>query len=170
MKFLESPDKTKSLRLFYALWPDETTRAALARLQIPIRGRKTRYRNLHLTLAFLGEQPSALVRVLHEILTRLPTAQIPMVLDQVGYFPKKQIAWAGMHPVPDALADLQQQLVKALAQQGIICSPDFKPHVTLARHAQAPDDFHFPPIQWIAKQIVLVHSTRDAEGIFYRVL
>ena len=46
--------KTETLRLFFALWPDDPTRSALAQLQTPIRGRITPYEHLHLTLAFLG--------------------------------------------------------------------------------------------------------------------
>lgn len=163
-------DTTGSLRLFYALWPDDATRAALAQLQTTIRGRKTRYQNLHMTLAFLGEQPSKLLPALKEILADLPHAEIPLVLDRIGYFTKKRIAWAGMHQVPDALIRLAQLLAAELAQQGISCSSVFQPHVTLARDAQAPAEISFAPIRWAANRIVLVQSTTDAEGVCYRVL
>lgn len=163
-------DKTRSLRLFYALWPDDATRAALAQLQTTMRGRKTRYQNLHMTLAFLGEQPSTLLPVLKEILTDLPREEIPLVLDRIGYFTKKRIAWAGMHQVPDTLISLPERLAAELAKHGISCPSDFKPHVTLARDAQAPADIPFAPIRWAANKIVLVQSTTDADGVCYRVL
>ena len=51
----------ENLRLFYALWPDQATRAALMRLQSGLAGRRIAPGNLHLTLAFLGMQPSALL-------------------------------------------------------------------------------------------------------------
>ena len=161
---------TDSLRLFYALWPDDATRTALAQLQSTMRGRKTRRQNLHLTLAFLGEQPSSLLPVLHEILTDLPHAEIPLVLDRIGYFRQKRIAWAGMHQVPDALIRLAQRLAAGLAQHGINSPSDFKPHITLARNAEAPDDIPFAAIHWTANQIVLVQSTMDADGVCYRVV
>src|SRR5437667_76833 len=53
---MRDPQQRK-LRLFYALWPDAATRAALTRLQLAVRGRNMRPENFHLTLAFLGEQP-----------------------------------------------------------------------------------------------------------------
>ena len=49
------------LRLFFALWPDSRTRAAIAALagQVAAQtgGRATAPDNVHLTLAFLGAQP-----------------------------------------------------------------------------------------------------------------
>jgi 2'-5' RNA ligase len=166
------PDTTQSLRLFYALWPDDVTRAALANLQVAISGRRTPYENLHLTLAFLGQQPAALLPALREILTDLPKANMTLVLDRIGYFTKSRIAWVGMHAAPHALFDLQRQLMSKLAQQNIIAdtrSP-FRPHVTLARNAAAPADTPFLPIHWHATDICLVESSLEADRARYRVI
>ena len=52
-------------RLFLALWPDPATAAALAVLARDVaehaHGKATPPENIHLTLAFLGNQPSAIV-------------------------------------------------------------------------------------------------------------
>ena len=101
----------QSLRLFYALWPDDTVRAALANLQTVVSGRKTPYENLHLTLAFLGEQPAASLAVLEKILADLAVPEMKLTLDRIGYFKQSRIAWAGMHAVPDELFKLQRQLL-----------------------------------------------------------
>lgn len=163
---------TQSLRLFYALWPDDASRAALAKLQIAVHGRKTRYENLHLTLAFLDQQPVALLPELQEILGDLPEKALTLELDRIGYFTKSRIAWAGMHVVPDALFDLQRDLMNRLAQKNIVADTRsvFRPHVTLARDAAVPVDTPFQPVRWHATEICLVASTLDKDGVSYRVI
>src|SRR5438045_2993707 len=89
-----------SLRLFYALWPDETVRDALSALQAPLQGRRTQRANLHLTLAFLGMQPASLLPVLQGILQQLPQADIALTIDHSGHFAQRRIAWAGMWQIP----------------------------------------------------------------------
>lgn len=164
-----SPEK---LRLFYALWPDQATRSALMRLQSAVRGRPTTSENLHLTLAFLGMQSSALLPQLEHILSQLASPTIELVLDHLGYFPKHRIAWAGMQQLPEPLEILQQALITALQQQQISFDQQsrFKPHITLARAAQLPADTTCAPIIWRADHIALVQSTTHADGPQYRVL
>jgi 2'-5' RNA ligase len=165
-------DKTESLRLFYALWPDDATRAALAGLQTRVKGRRTRYDNLHITLAFLGEQPVTLLPDLKQILTELPEPDIALVLDQFGHFKRPRIAWAGMSAVPEALNALHHDLMEALERHHIVVArhTSFRPHVTLARDAPPPDDFPFDAIHWRARQIALVQSKTGRDGVDYRVL
>lgn len=159
-------------RLFFALWPDDATRDALASLQMRVNGRRMRRENLHLTLAFLGEQPDAVVATLTGILNDLPGARLSLELDRLGYFPRQRIVWAGTHHAPDALLALHRQLATALRQAGIHFDGDrsFMPHVTLARNAEQPEDIPFVPISWNAGTIVLAESTTRAEGVFYGVL
>lgn len=165
-------DTTQSLRLFYALWPDDVTRAALANLQVAISGRRTRHENLHLTLAFLGQQPAAVLPVLQKILAILPQADMMLELDRIGYFTKSRIAWAGMHAAPQGLFDLRRQLMSELAQQDIVADTQsaFRPHVTLARSAAVPTDRAFQSIRWHATEICLVESSVEADTLRYRVL
>lgn len=162
----------ESLRLFYALWPDDPTRSALLRLQQSIQGRKIPYGNLHITLAFLGQQTSDQLPVLKEILTHLPSTSLTLILDRIGYFSKNRIAWAGVHEVPEALASLQQHLAQVLTEKGISFDSQlkFKPHITLARDAAPPPDTTFTPIAWQADQVALVQSVTKQEGSTYQVL
>jgi 2'-5' RNA ligase len=165
-------DTTESLRLFYALWPDDATRAALADLQSRVEGRRTHYANLHITLAFLGEQPVTLLPELKQILTELPRPDIALVLDRVGYFNRPRIAWAGMSAVPEALNALHHDLTEALVRHRIVAAKhtSFRPHVTLARDAPPPDDFPFDAIHWRARQMALIQSKAGPDGVGYRVL
>lgn len=162
----------ENLRLFYALWPDQATRSALMHLQSGLTGRSIPPGNLHLTLAFLGMQPSTLLPQLEHILSQLASPVIELVLDRLGYFPKHKIAWSGMQQAPESLATLQQQLTAALLQQQIRFDQQsgFKPHITLARAAQLPAGTTCPPIIWRADHIALVQSTTHADGPQYRVL
>lgn len=162
----------QALRLFYALWPDDLTRGELVRLQQALQGRKIPYGNLHITLAFLGQQPTEQLPVLQDILMHLPSASMTLTLDRVGYFSRNRIAWAGMHEVPATLLGLQQHLTQALAQRGIAFDSQlkFKPHITLARDAEAPPDAVFTPIAWKADQVALVQSEMKQGGSSYQVL
>ncbi len=163
---------SQSMRLFYALWPDDATRSALQRLQMLVDGRHTRYSNLHVTLAFLGEQPVAHLPVLKAILAGLPRTEILLQIDRLGYFPKSRIAWAGTHAVPDSLLALQASLTQALQQHeiGFDQKATFTPHVTLSRDAGVPLDRPFHPIIWPAEQVALVQSMQQGGVLAYQVL
>lgn len=164
--------ENKSLRLFYALWPDDATRAALMDVQAPLAGRKTRYENLHMTLAFLGQQPADLLPALTAILAKLPRQSIPLTIDRIGYFTQKKIAWAGMHETSPALTDLNRHLLEALAQNKVAFSSasEFRPHVTLARDADAPEELPFQPFAWTCRHVALVESSNRVDGVHYQVL
>lgn len=167
----EHADPT-SLRLFYALRPDAATRTALGALQNGMAGRPTQPDNLHLTLAFLGQQPAAALPLLQALLAALPAAPLAFSLNRSGYFVRHRIAWIGPDPAPAALLDLQQQLVQALAHQPIHYEAPtrFMPHVTLARNTAAAPEPVATPIAWRSSQIVLLRSETLAQGARYQVL
>lgn len=158
------------MRVFYALWPDDATRAALVRLQTGIHGRIVRSENLHLTLAFLGEQPAESLPALQDVLLHLPPSAFTVTLDCYGFFAKLRIAWVGMRETLPSLITLQQELTARLAAMGHPPETNFKPHVTLARESRPIDGAPQPPIVWRARCVALMHSTHDANGTVYRVL
>jgi 2'-5' RNA ligase len=162
----------RSHRLFYALWPDDRTRHALMELQAPLQGRKVRFANLHLTLAFLGQQPHETLAALKGVLADLRRISIPLAIDRIGYFTRSKIAWAGMHETPPQLISLQREVAVALAKRQITLdgAAAFRPHITLARDAPPPEDLPFTPFTWKATQVALVESTNQADGVHYRVL
>jgi 2'-5' RNA ligase len=169
---MSSDPQEAGLRLFFALWPDPETRAALAALQQRIKGRKTLYGNLHVTLAFQGMQSATLLPLLRQILAGLPPPDLTLDIDRIGYFARRRIAWAGSHQPPDTLLTLQRSLTEALLQHHVAFDnrPSFTPHITLARDAAPPSDFPFDPIRWHAGHVALVQSSTLAEGAAYRVL
>lgn len=165
----------RSLRLFYALWPDAGVRDALAQLQQPLAGRQMHREDLHLTLAFLGAQPAALLPELLAILAALPQPDLTLRLDCIGYFSSSHIAWVGMRSTPVALVAWRDALLAQLARHGIdgAARGAFTPHVTLARNAARPDAIAIEAIAWHACRCVLVESMpslAQENGARYRVL
>lgn len=160
------------LRLFYALWPDESTRMKLAALQQQVSGRKMRAENLHLTLAFLGNQPHTLLPILEEILQQLPLQRLQIDIDRLDYFSKPRIAWAGPKAAPAALFTLQSDLMLALEKAQIQLKPiaGFRPHITLTRDAPPPLAAEIQAIRWEATEMALLQSVSSSQGPQYHVL
>lgn len=166
--------KQPILRLFYALWPDTATRAALQHLQqaLPLNGRPVPADNLHITLAFLGEQADAFLPVLESILKRLPSPEFQLSLDKLGYFKGSRTAWIGMQTPPLALMELQADLERALKSEAItyVASGKFTPHVTLARSAAPLSAVVVRPLRWESAQLALVRSVLLPDGSRYEVI
>lgn len=162
-----------SARLFYALWPDPGTRAALIALQQQVQGRLVHRADLHLTLAFLGQQPLSALPLLKDVLAHLPPGALPLTLDRAGYFARNRIAWAGMHATPPALLELYERVKIGLAEREIAWKEDtraYKPHITLARDAGVQQDMVFTPIEWEADEVALVLSESNPSGARYRIV
>ncbi|MDQ4626623.1 RNA 2',3'-cyclic phosphodiesterase [Janthinobacterium lividum] len=165
-----SPD-THCPRLFYALWPDAATRAALAAWQARLDGKPVRPDKLHLTLAFLGQRPASELPALLDILAHLPARPMPLLFDHASHFPKLALAWAALAQPSPALLDLRAACMHGLMEQGL--APRFEhdrftPHVTLARQAPPPASQDFAPIAWQADELVLVESFKSSGD--YRIL
>ena len=151
-------------KLFFALWPDEDVRQDLVRLQQPVRGRLIPPEKLHLTMAFLGQQPAAALPVLLDILHATHVPPLQLTVDCYGYFKRPQIAWAGMSAVPAGLLAAQGELMSRLEAAGFSAAThgEFKPHITLAREAkEAPAEFSGVPVVWNVQGLVLVESMPD---------
>ncbi|WP_157814694.1 RNA 2',3'-cyclic phosphodiesterase [Janthinobacterium sp. 64] len=165
-----SPD-THCPRLFYALWPDATTRAALLAWQARLQGKPVRAEKLHLTLAFLGQRPASELPALLDILEQLPARAMPLLFDHASHFAQLALAWAALAQPSPALLDLRAACMRNLAEQDL--APRFEhdrftPHVTLARQAPPPTDQDFAPIAWLADELVLVESLKSSGD--YRIL
>jgi RNA 2',3'-cyclic 3'-phosphodiesterase len=164
------------IRLFFALWPDESTRAAIAACARTVvaqtGGREVVAKNLHLTLAFLGERPRSIVRELRASAARIPVTPMHLRLDDVGCWRKTGIAWLAMSALCPELPALHERLLTALAPLGIaIDEGRFVPHITLARRIVSRVALLLPkPIVWEAKSFALVASELGDAGARYHVL
>jgi 2'-5' RNA ligase len=161
----------KAHRLFFALVPDERVRAEVARIQsgLGAAGRAVPPPNFHVTLAFLGLQPTAVIPEICALAGRLQLEPCRVVMDEVGRFPRAGVMWLGASTLPDPLRRFQQDLLAALEAAEIGHDP--KPwtfHLTLYRRLRKP----FPTlpsvaIEWAISGFDLVESAAARKGVEY---
>lgn len=124
------------MRAFVAIPVPDAVAVSLAVLQARLPcGRRVPRENLHLTLAFLDDQPEPALEELHGELEDLRAAGFDLTLAGLGVFggDRPRALYADVVPNP-ALADLQRAITGAVRRAGMQ-SPRrrFHPHVTLAR-------------------------------------
>lgn len=161
-------------RLFFALWPDDALRRSLARWSRAAHavagGRMTQPRNLHMTLAFLGETDAALMPALREVAAAAAVEPCVLTLDRCAWWKHNRIVWAGGE-APPALLDAVAGLRAGLDAAGISFDRKaFVPHVTLLRKASAAELPQFEPLAWPIGGLALVASEHDAGGPVYRIV
>jgi RNA 2',3'-cyclic 3'-phosphodiesterase len=165
------------MRAFVAAWPDAATRAALAELQQTMAprlapARPMQPRNLHLTLAFIGEIESSTAAIVAAAIEVAVQGNVPLAwkIDRTGCFERARVVWAGAAATPSlaAAAERVRGCLDRLAV-GYDRKP-FVPHVTLYRDARrfvaaGPID---EPIDWHTELIALHAAARDDDGPCYR--
>ncbi|NJD24338.1 MAG: RNA 2',3'-cyclic phosphodiesterase [Betaproteobacteria bacterium] len=166
----------ETARVFFALWPLASLAAELsaiaARWAQSAGGRATRRDTIHLTLAFLGDVPTARLGALRRAAERVRGESFDLTLNRAGVWRHNRIAWVGADTVPPALAGLAGSLAGELAAAGFaVADPGrrFVPHVTLVRKvldltSVAPP---FAPLLWRCDRFVLVRSRLSAKGSDY---
>lgn len=128
--------------------------------------------NLHLTLAFLGRADGSAVG---SALKGLVVPQMHLQLATVGAFPSRRAArvlWIGVEGDVGTLSALAKEVTRRLAP----CAPEmdsktFHPHVTVARYRlprRLPPLLPFPPIDFEAREAILMESMVGSEGAVYR--
>jgi 2'-5' RNA ligase len=168
-------------RLFFALWPDEAARGALAEAAREAvgacGGRAVPAQSLHATLAFLGSVPERRLGELGEIARRIaeafaPESRVILRFDELAHWvgPKILIArCAAESRAARALADVLKRDTRAAG-----FAPDLKPfhaHVTLARKvARAPAVPMTQPVSWTFDGFALIESRTAAVGAAYSVV
>ena len=155
-------------RLFFALWPDEPMRQALAHATRKAArasgGRPVPAHNLHVTLAFLGSVPERRLPELGEIArvaapqsefasasapsglqspvresADSPGGSLELVFDRLEHWRAAQLLCALPAESPALIAALARRLQDRLAASGF--APDlkpFRPHVTVVRKVSRP--------------------------------
>lgn len=163
-------------RLFFALWPDDDTRSALARLARSrlgsASGRLVPGENLHLTLVFIGSVDGDFRACAECAAEGLAVPSFAMEFVRIGYWPRPRVLWSAPHGTPDALAGLASTLSSALVQCGHEpASRPFHAHITLARKLRGPvSEAVHTPVRWPVSEFHLVESETLPEGARYRRL
>jgi 2'-5' RNA ligase len=166
----ERPDRH---RVFFALWPDDATRAAISRATraavASSGGRPVAKGRLHLTVAFLGELTAAGLEVARAV-PPIDVGPFDLALDAVGVWPESKILWLAPTALPAALEELEGRLWDALVERGFRGGDrDYRPHVTLARRAR-PADYAVEPVGFPVRDLALVESFPDGRNVHYEVL
>lgn len=170
-----SPDKPDTLRLFFALWPDDATRDVLNRtgkwLHQHWGGRRMRTDTLHLTLAFLGSTPVDRLDTLFACADGIQSDAFELTLDQPGYWRHNRIGWLGASETPLPHLELVGVLNASLQEKGFpVDTRPQVPHVTLLRNSAGGEVPKCTPVRWAASDFVLVASRTEPSGAQYEVI
>lgn len=166
------------MRLFIAIELDPPIRRAAYELALELResvaGRAVREDNMHLTLAFLGEQPGGRLGALRKCMERAAAGSFGLELGNVGRFRRSggDVWWLGVRLSPE-LRELQARLCSELRSAGFETEErPFRPHITLLRQAggDAPRTPDFPPLEQRVERMTLFESMRERGVLVYRPL
>lgn len=164
-------------RLFFACWPDRTTRERMAHAcRKAVRGsggRPVPQENLHVTLVFLGSVAESAVPSAVAAGHAAAAAGQPfeLVFDRLAHWPRPQVLVAEATDTPAAATALSGSLVAGLAEAGFAFDRrPFRPHVTLARKMGKPAArLALRPVCWPVGELALVESVTDRSGARYSV-
>ena len=167
----------KGARVFFALWPDDTERAALAAWQPALHklcgGRSMRAATLHNTLVFLGDIGQHRLEALQLAAQEVEGEPFDLAFDAARYWGHNHIVYAAPGSVPPQLGQLVHDLEQRLAMHRFdFDKRPYKPHVTLLRHAQWSDRplSGMGRVVWRIIDFVLVQSVPYEKGANYQVL
>jgi len=169
------PTQSDTLRLFFALWPDDATRDALDHtgkwLHKHWGGRLMRRDTLHITLAFLGSTPVEQLDALVACADSVQAGAFELVLDQAGYWRHNRIGWLGASETPPQHIELVGQLNAQLQAAGFpVDTRPHVPHVTLLRKSLGGEVPACEPVRWPVSDFVLVQSVTELDGAHYEVI
>ena len=146
------------MRAFLAIEPGEETLEALEFLQqdIPV-GRLVAPGAMHLTLAFLDDQPEDRLEDLHFKLETLTPPSFDVIFDGLGTFggDRPRVVFAVVEQVP-ALMQLRRTVVQAARGVGMnLPRETYRPHVTLARlRHDLSDEAHMRLQDFLAAELL----------------
>jgi 2'-5' RNA ligase len=170
---LVAPPALPTARLFLALLPDESIRAALAAHADGWHWTSDAARyapaDWHVTLHFIGPVPRQRVEELRAALA-VPVVPYELRFGEPALWPHGVAVLRPM-AVPMGLQQLHADLGRVLRRLGLRTDErPYRPHLTLARHAaQATAPVRHPAFGWQVRGYALMESTGLA-GQRYRVL
>ena len=161
----------ETARLFFALNPDARARRGIASVQrrLDLPARQVPARNLHLTLAFLGNVETARIPELLTIGSGLGFSPCTLVLNRFGSFPRSGVGWLGSDQLPGALVSFQNVLASRLIEHGFrVDARRWQPHVTLYRNLRKPcGRMSIEAVCWTINGYCLMKSTHTETGLVY---
>ncbi len=160
------------MRLFIAINLSEEIKDALCSAQRSmfdrgVRGNYTSVKNMHLTLAFIGEYPNA--EPVLDALSAVSFSPFEITLEGVGCF--GNLWWAGIKESAP-LSSVVRRVRRALAENEIpFDRKRFSPHVTLIRKASGRmPGIQISPVSMNVSTVSLMRSDRGRNGMIYTEL
>ena len=163
-------------RLFLAAWPDSAVQRALGEVAAATRqecgGRAVPPRNIHLTLAFLGDVARLRRAEIETLAGGVRAPRFVLSVDRIEYWRHNRIVWAGVEDCPEALRLLVARLEDALSPAGFRFERQpYVPHVTLLRDARrGPARGRIAPVTWPVTGFALVRSVPLERGRLYELV
>jgi RNA 2',3'-cyclic 3'-phosphodiesterase len=173
-------------RLFFALWPDDTSRLHLAtavgNLATACAGRPVPVQNLHVTLAYLGAVPESRIAEIMSVAQRVAdeflvdSEPLLIKLDRVEHWRQPQILCATACGPPLQATISFDGLSERLKREAVSAkfTPDLQParaHVTVARKIRHTDDIpDIEPVLWTFTEFTLLDSRNSSSDPQYSVM
>lgn len=140
-----------------------------------IKGRYTAIKNIHMTLAFVGEVPQCDIALYEDIIDDLHLQDLTLDCRHLGTFKKKnkEILWLGTEKNP-TLINMERQLRSALKDAELTFDDrKFIPHITLGRDIRSDYDISqlvIAPLKIKPKGVALMISHRVHDELVYEPL
>ena len=166
---------TPTQRVFFALWPPPELQRVLAEwaqsLQKQTGGRPQTPERIHATLAFIGAASAPQVSALLTVGDTLSPPRSELVLDQLGFWARNGVLWAGCRETDPRLLAFVDQLQQQLRRLGFrLEARPFRPHITLLRRARRRARTKITPLAWPVNDFVLARSQLSPGGSEYTIL
>jgi 2'-5' RNA ligase len=171
----------RTLRLFFALWPSEPLRTALAAVAAPVvsqvSGQAVPPGNLHVTLAFLGSVPGPALVPLLEVGGQGPWPAVELAFERLEFWAKPRVLVAMPESIPATGIAIVERLWTGLERLGFAREArPWRPHLTLARRVRRPppDNLVLAPIARAGDEppwrLALVDSNSHPDGPRYKAI
>lgn len=150
-------------RLFFALRPPivQARQIAHAALWLGAGDSGLKPGHLHITMAILDDAddfPAAEAEAMKRAGGTIAAAPVRIAFDMAARSNRSMALRARRRNA--ALAALRERIVDAMAHQGLAQRRgyEFNPHMTLFYRDGAPGSRRITPVQWIADELLLIHS------------
>lgn len=160
-------------RYFFALSPDLRARMQIQhimkRLPETLSLKLQATANLHQTLLFLGQLEQQQVNALVKLTESVRCAAIHMQFDHLFYWANPKIFCLTSRAPSAELFDLVNQLQRIARETKVeVDVKSYQPHITLARKANEVEPIPIAPVQFEAKELVLMKSVATEQGLQYQ--
>lgn len=163
----------RAMRLFIAVTLSEEIQKELVRCMHDLKkqgveGNYIPARNLHMTLAFIGEYDDP--AKVKEVIKTVPLPDLRLSISDSGKF--GNVLWAGVKG-NQKLKTYVKDLRSALAANGIPCEKEkFVPHITLIRRISARKSYQIrvPKLEMAVRKVSLMKSEQKDGKTVYKEL